>query len=112
MLSESPVFGFTFRLRSCILLEVQNRLRAFLRALALFGLGAIGIQAVCQPLRARAAVSSPAPTPAIDFAKDIQPIFSTSCYECHGPDKQKAGLRLDDKQAALKGGDSGPLLIP
>ena len=56
--------------------------------------------------------SAPAPTPAIDFAKDIQPIFSTSCYECHGPDKQKAGLRLDDKQAALKGGDSGPLLIP
>src|SRR5262249_42128254 len=32
-------------------------------------------------------------------------------YECHGPEKQKAGLRLDQKAAALKGGDSGPLVV-
>ena len=48
------------------------------------------------------------PAHTIDFAKEIQPILSTSCYECHGPEKEKAGLRLDDKQAALKGGDTGP----
>src|SRR5438128_6897281 len=47
----------------------------------------------------------------VDFAKDIQPILSKTCYECHGPEKQKAGLRLDQKSAALKGGDTGPLLI-
>src|SRR5262249_17355058 len=29
----------------------------------------------------------------------------------HGPEKQKAGLRLDQKEAALKGGDTGPLLV-
>src|SRR5712691_766806 len=46
----------------------------------------------------------------IDFAKDIQPIFANTCYECHGPEKQKAGLRLDQKAAALKGGYSGPIL--
>src|SRR5690348_8873727 len=28
----------------------------------------------------------------IDFLKDIQPVFSNSCYECHGPEKQKGGL--------------------
>ena len=30
------------------------------------------------------------------------------CFACHGPSKQKGGLRLDRKSAALKGGDSGP----
>src|SRR6266566_3079493 len=48
----------------------------------------------------------------ISFLKDIQPILSNSCYECHGPEKQKAGLRLDQKDTALKGGDTGPLLVP
>ena len=57
------------------------------------------------------AATSPAPPGTIDFAKDIQPIISASCYECHGQEKQKAGLRLDDKQSALKGGDTGPLFV-
>src|SRR5437016_4461165 len=48
----------------------------------------------------------------VDFARDIQPIFIKRCYECHGPDKQKSGLRLDRKSDALKGGKSGkPLLV-
>ena len=36
----------------------------------------------------------------IDFARDIQPIFSENCFTCHGPDKQKAGLNLTDKESA------------
>jgi len=49
----------------------------------------------------------------VDFAKDIQPIFTKRCFECHGPDKQKSGLRLDRKADALKGGKSGkPLFLP
>jgi len=47
----------------------------------------------------------------VDFLKDIQPIFANTCYECHGAEKQKGGLRLDQKTAALKGGDTGALLI-
>ncbi len=43
----------------------------------------------------------------VDFARDIRPIFEKRCYECHGPQKQKSGLRLDHKSTALKGGDSG-----
>ena len=42
-----------------------------------------------------------------DFAKDIGPIFSKNCLECHGPEKQKGKLRLDGKETAFKGGDSG-----
>src|SRR3712207_7414769 len=37
---------------------------------------------------------------------------SGNCYECHGPDKQKAGLRLDSRAAALRGGDLGAAVVP
>jgi mono/diheme cytochrome c family protein len=49
----------------------------------------------------------------VDFVRDVRPIFEQHCYECHGDKKQKGGLRLDVKSAALKGGDShGPDIIP
>jgi hypothetical protein len=53
----------------------------------------------------------PASGKQVDFLKDIQPILVNTCYECHGAEKQKGGLRLDIKESALKGGDSGPLLV-
>ena len=42
----------------------------------------------------------------IDFARDVQPIFERHCLSCHGADKQRSGLRLDDKSSALKGGEN------
>lgn len=42
-----------------------------------------------------------------DFAKDIAPVLAKNCIECHGAEKQKGKLRLDTKEAAFKGGDSG-----
>ena len=49
----------------------------------------------------------------IDFTRDIQPIFESRCYRCHGPDVQTHNLRLDRKGDALKGGDSGvPAIVP
>jgi mono/diheme cytochrome c family protein len=53
--------------------------------------------------------SSRLPPPAavtVDFARDIQPIFTAHCVSCHGPEKQKSGFRLDDAHAATTGGDS------
>jgi Protein of unknown function (DUF1553)/Protein of unknown function (DUF1549)/Planctomycete cytochrome C/Concanavalin A-like lectin/glucanases superfamily len=47
----------------------------------------------------------------VDFARDIVPIFETHCYECHGPEKQKSGYRLDVREIALKGGDNGVAAI-
>jgi hypothetical protein len=41
----------------------------------------------------------------IDFDRDIQPILATSCIRCHGPQKPKSHFRLDNREAALKGGD-------
>src|SRR5260221_6930274 len=43
----------------------------------------------------------------LDFARDIRPIFEKRCYECHGPQKQKSGFRLDPESTALKSGHSG-----
>jgi len=47
----------------------------------------------------------------VDYARDIQPLFAKHCYECHGPVKQEAGLRLDRKAAAFKGGDLGNAIV-
>lgn len=43
----------------------------------------------------------------IDFARDIEPIFIRHCSECHGPDQQKSGLRLDARDSALGEARSG-----
>ncbi|MDB4461972.1 hypothetical protein N9054_00425, partial [bacterium] len=43
----------------------------------------------------------------IDFTKDVLPILEENCIKCHGPEKQKAKLRLDQRALMLKGGDSG-----
>ncbi|MEY4198568.1 MAG: hypothetical protein RLZZ265_308, partial [Verrucomicrobiota bacterium] len=48
----------------------------------------------------------------IDFAKDIQPILETSCVRCHGALKPKGGLRLDTRDAALRGGAGGLAILP
>ncbi|MEQ1854339.1 MAG: DUF1549 domain-containing protein, partial [Chthoniobacteraceae bacterium] len=49
----------------------------------------------------------------VDFVRDVRPIFEKHCIECHGEKKQKSGLRLDVKAAALRGGDNhSPDIIP
>jgi len=48
----------------------------------------------------------------IEFARDVQPIFSKACLSCHGPDKQEAGFRLDRSDLAMLGGDSGKAILP
>ena len=52
------------------------------------------------------------PVFAADFQADIEPIFHERCYMCHGPANQMSGFRLDRKDAALKGGYSGAVIVP
>ena len=54
---------------------------------------------------------SPANHP-VNFTKEIKPIFEASCIKCHGRGKDKGGFRLDTRETALKGGDSGPAVLP
>ncbi len=41
------------------------------------------------------------------FESQVRPILTAHCLRCHGPEKQKGGLRLDARDAILRGGDSG-----
>ena len=51
----------------------------------------------------------------VDYEKDVQPIFAEHCTACHGVDAatRESGLRLDLREAVLKGGESGsPAVVP
>jgi len=61
---------------------------------------------------ARAAEPELDPAQVEFFEKQVRPLFVERCQECHGPDKQKGGLRLDSRDAVLTGGDSGPAIMP
>ena len=47
----------------------------------------------------------------VDFENDVLPLLQDYCMDCHGPDKQKSGFRLDRRVHLLKGGDSGLLAM-
>jgi len=46
------------------------------------------------------------------FEQRIRPLLVANCIDCHGPDKQKGGLRLDSRAGWQTGGDSGPAIVP
>jgi ankyrin repeat protein/mono/diheme cytochrome c family protein len=48
----------------------------------------------------------------VSYDKDVKPLLAQNCYACHGPEVQQAGLRLDLRQPALRGGDYGPVIVP
>jgi mono/diheme cytochrome c family protein len=63
-------------------------------------------------LRAQAPVPS-TPAQAVDFTRDIEPIFRRYCYECHGPaGETKGDLRLYSPDLIRSGGASGPVIAP
>ncbi len=49
---------------------------------------------------------------AVDFHRDIEPIFKANCYGCHAGAKPQSQLRLDVGSAALRGGLSGKVIVP
>jgi mono/diheme cytochrome c family protein len=54
----------------------------------------------------------PAPAAqAIDFARDIQPIFKAACVKCHGKGKDKGGFSLETRETFSRGGASGPPVV-
>jgi hypothetical protein len=47
------------------------------------------------------------------FEEKIRPLLEARCFKCHGSEaKPKGGLRLDTRELALKGGDSGAAAVP
>jgi len=65
---------------------------------------------VAQPSRTNAATLPPPATRIVDFNTDIQPLLEKHCYACHGSKKQKGAFRLDQKIAAMKGGENQDIL--
>jgi mono/diheme cytochrome c family protein len=63
--------------------------------------------------RADDAVSSKPDAARVEFFEGkVRPVLEAHCLGCHGAAKQKAGLRLDSREALMKGGDSGPSVEP
>ena len=58
------------------------------------------------------AVSSVWGADPVDFEKQIRPILVEHCQSCHGSKKQQASLRLDTRDHAFKGGESGAVIVP
>ena len=46
-----------------------------------------------------------------DFSREVRPILSQHCFKCHGPDKQKGKLRLDQRESAVKAAESDEIAI-
>src|ERR1035437_10368516 len=47
----------------------------------------------------------------VSFSKEIKPIFEASCIKCHDRGRDRGGFRLDTRETALRGGDSGPAVL-
>ena len=77
---------------------------------------ATGVVAICAAAIVVWALGVPVqtqtPAPSVDYVRDVRPILESHCYECHGTKKTRGRLRLDVKSVALKGGSTGPAVIP
>ncbi|RPI56799.1 MAG: DUF1553 domain-containing protein [Acidobacteria bacterium] len=77
-----------------------------------FVLAAITIGFVSALPSAQAPPPAPASSADVSFDRDIQPIFAKSCWNCHSADVQLAELDLSTRDAALRGGEHGAVLVP
>ena len=57
------------------------------------------------------AFAAPSPEQVEFFEKQVRPVLVEQCVKCHGPEKQKAELRLDSYAALMKGADTGPVAV-
>jgi uncharacterized membrane protein len=75
-------------------------------------LPSVSLVAIAPPVTAAAV--APADTVGgghLDYARDIQPIFTANCVKCHNESKKKGGYRLDAKDRVFAAGESGNVPI-
>lgn len=56
--------------------------------------------------------ASPAPSTPVDFERQIRPIFTAHCGDCHGAEAEEGGLRLHRQADAMTGGNRGAVIKP
>ena len=82
---------------------MRRRAPSVLLVMAVIGLfAALPSAQAPNPASPPAAASSP-----VTFARDIEPIFAKSCWNCHSADAQLADLDLSTREAAIRGGEHG-----
>ncbi len=66
------------------------------------------------PISVFAEDRTPAPEHLTFFESKIRPVLVAHCYECHSSDSKivQGGLRVDSRDGLLKGGDTGPAIVP
>jgi hypothetical protein len=68
------------------------------------------------PLLAVAIVAAPAQAKGDEadtfFELKIRPVLAGTCFKCHGGEKVSNGLRVDSREALVKGGKHGPAIVP
>jgi cytochrome c553 len=82
-------------------------LRHFPIAFPIIFLAALPLKAVAQP---------PAREDSAQlefFEKKVRPVLANNCYNCHSAStNSKGGLRVDDRNGLISGGNRGPALVP
>ncbi len=87
---------------------MRRRAPSVLLVMAVIGLFAALLSAQApSPASPPAAASAP-----VTFARDIEPIFAKSCWNCHSADAQLADLDLSTREAAIRGGEHGAAIVP
>jgi cytochrome c553 len=74
---------------------------------------ALGLVAAA-PAAAWGQVAAPAESARVEFfEKKIRPLLADNCYNCHSANTNaKGGLRVDDRNGLLQGGNRGPAVVP
>src|ERR1700759_5447109 len=73
------------------------------------------IRAADAPAPTAAPAAQPSPEQNEFFEKKIPPLHASECFQCHSAEagtKLKGNLRLDSRELSLKGGYTGPAIVP
>lgn len=70
------------------------------------------VQAVAGLLMLAVAAKAQTPPAQVDFLKEVQPVLTEKCMACHSGVQAQAGLKAHTRDDLLKGGTSGPAVVP
>ncbi len=74
----------------------------------------VGFVTLFAPLLAGAQSTGKTPKAALEFfEKKVRPVFVAHCFNCHSANtNSRGGLRVDDRNGLIAGGDRGPAVVP